>query len=346
MKAITRYKLGKLIKYALLTLAVAWLFTLFSGESVRPYLLAWALLGLWTGVLEEFLFGRKFRSLAVPLQFAGKVLLINMLTGVLMLMAFLFNAEQFLPGLPQGDVPIRMLFVQAAFFKLALRVFVVTSIALLAVQVEELMGGRMLLGILLGRYDRPWYEQRIVLTLDLQASTTLTERLGDHRYFSLLNTTYSLMTDALLRNEAEIHKYVGDEVIFTWPMKVGVRELNCLDLYFDISERIAAHADELKAEFGEVPRFRAAVHGGRVLAVRLGHIKRAIDYSGDVMNTVSRMLGLCKQLDAGLLVSSDLLARMPEARERFHIGPEQVLPVKGRRREVRVHAVHRSKRAD
>ena len=35
--------------------------------------------GLWTGVLEEFLFGRRFRSLAIPLQFLGKAVLVNAL---------------------------------------------------------------------------------------------------------------------------------------------------------------------------------------------------------------------------------------------------------------------------
>ena len=70
--------------------------------------------------------------------------------------------------------------------------------------------------------------------MDLVSSTSIAERMGDVRYFRFLNTIYSLMTDAVLRNEADIHKYVGDEVIFTWPMRVGVRYGNCLDLFFDI----------------------------------------------------------------------------------------------------------------
>lgn len=61
------------------------------------------------------------------------------------------------------------------------------------------------------------------------------------------------MTDAILRNEADVHKYVGDEAIFTWPMRVGIRYENCLDLYFDIMERIKAHENNLKREFGVVP---------------------------------------------------------------------------------------------
>jgi class 3 adenylate cyclase len=59
------------------------------------------------------------------------------------------------------------------------------------------------------------------------------------------------------------------------------------------------------------------------------------------MNSVSRMLGLAKAMKVELLVSAELLERVPTAKERFRIGPENVVPVKGRRREVRVHALER-----
>ncbi|MBL7956090.1 MAG: hypothetical protein JNJ91_13730, partial [Flavobacteriales bacterium] len=142
----------------------------------------------------------------------------------------------------------------------------------------------------------------------------------------------------------DIHKYVGDEVIFTWPMKVGIRYENCLDLFFDIEERIAAHAEALKGEFGVVPSFRAALHGGRVISAQIGHTKRSLELSGDVMNSVSRMLGVAKDMKVDLLISGELLARIPKAKERFSIGPEMVAPVKGRKREVRVHEVGRSRK--
>ncbi len=341
LTAITRYKLRKVLKYAVVTVLVAWVLTLFSGDQVSMLLGAWLLLGLWTGVLEEFFFGRRFRGLAIPLQFIGKVLLVNLLTIVLIAVAFLANSDRMLLLATEEPYKVHEIFVMGQFYKLVLRVVVVTSIAILVVQVEELMGRRMFLGFLLGRYEKPKAEERIVLTMDLVDSTGLAERMGDLRYYRFLNVTYSLMTDAVLRNEADIHKYVGDEVIFTWPMHVGVRYENCLDLYFDIVERIALHADELKAEFGAVPRFRAAVHGGRVISAQVGHIKRAIDLSGDVMNSVSRMLGLAKTMKVDLLVSAELLQRIPKASERFVFGPETTVPVKGRRREVRVHSVER-----
>ncbi len=342
MTSITRYKLRKLLKYALVSLGVVWVLHLFSGQAFPDHMGAWFLLGLWTGVLEEFLFGHRFRSLAVPLQFLGKVLAVNLLTIGLLAVGWAFDLQDELPG---GSTVIGRKLWNSEILRLVVQVVVVTSLAILVVQIEELMGRRMFLGFLLGRYERPEAEERIMLSIDLAGSTALAERLGDLKYFRLLNRTYALMTDAVLRNEAEIHKYVGDEVIFTWPMCDGQRDLNCLDLYFDIEERIRAHAGELESEFGVVPRYRAAVHGGRVISAQIGHIKRAIEFSGDVMNAVSRMLGLCKELNAGLLVSAELLNRLQDVEERFVVGPLQVVPVRGRRRQVNVHAVTRTRKA-
>ena len=345
LTAITRYKLGKLLKYGLVTLGVALVLTLFSGDNVWRFLGAWFLLGIWTGVLEEFLFGRRFRALAIPLQFLGKVLAVNVLTLVFIVIAFAFGREEQLPLAQNAPFSPGEMLLMPQLYRLVLRVVVVTSIAILVVQVEELMGRRLFLGFLLGRYERPVAEERIMLSIDLVGSTALNEKLDDLLYFRFLNMTHSLMTDAVLRNEAEIHKYIGDEIIFTWPMRKGISHLNCLDLYFDIMARIGANEEELMREFGTVPRFRGAVHGGRVITAQTGHIKRTIDFSGDVMNTMSRMLGLCKDLKADLLVSAELLARLPLAKERFVFGEEQVIPVKGKKREVRTHVVRRERLA-
>ena len=341
MTSITRYKLRKLLKYALVTVLVAWVLHLFSGQLVPDFLGAWFLLGLWTGILEEFLFGHRFRSLILPFQLLGKVIAVNMLIIGLLYIGVLLGVQTEVLG---GSAPtghLGQVLWSGQFARLVVQVVVVTSVAILVVQIEELMGRRMFLGSLLGWFERPKAVERVVLTMDLAGSTALAERLGDLRYFRLLNRVYALMTDAVLRNEADIHKYVGDEVIFTWPMRVGVRDQNCLDLYFDIMARIKEHENELVREFGTLPRYRAAVHGGRVITAQIGHIKRSIEFSGDVMNSVSRMLGLCKELDAGLLASAELLNRIPQVEERFRTGPLQVVPVKGRRREVNVHRIDR-----
>ena len=110
-----------------------------------------------------------------------------------------------------------------------------------------------------------------------------------------------------------------------------------MDLFFDITQRIKEHENDMLREYGVVPEYRAALHGGRVISAQVGHIKRTVDLSGDVMNSVSRMLGLAKNMKVDFLVSAELLARKTAVGERFAVGPKHIVPVNGKRREVRVH---------
>lgn len=341
VSAITRYKLRKLVKYALVTAVVGAVLMLFGSLKGGLLLWAWALLGIWTGVLEEFFFGRRFRSLAVPLQFIGKALAVNLFTVALLGIAWLASRGFTIPL--AGILPLSLVevIVAVGIYRFALQVVVITSIAILVVQVEEFMGRRFFMGFLLGWYDKPREDVRVVLSMDLVGSSALNERLGDMRYFRFLKATHSLMTDAVLRHEAEIHKYVGDEVIFTWKMRAGLHNANCLELFFDIQKRLEAHRPRLMREFGAAPQFRGGLHGGRVIVAQVGHIKRAIDFSGDVMNTTSRVQSMAKNLKADLMVTQELLDRMPEVMDRYAFGPPVPLRVKGGNRLMTVRTVNR-----
>jgi adenylate cyclase len=343
ISAITRYKLRKLLKYALVTATVGAVLTLFGGTMNGPILLGWIFLGTWTGILEEFLFGRRFRSLAVPLQFIGKALAVNLFTIALIGIALLASRGHSFPFVRGVWQPFGEVVDAIGTYRFALQVVVITSVAILVVQVEEFMGRRFFMGFLLGWYDKPREAERVVLSIDLVGSSALNERLGDMLYFRFLNTTHSLMTDAVLRHDAEIHKYVGDEVIFTWNMRTGIHHHNCLQLFFDIRERLEMHRQEMMREFGVAPEFRGGLHGGRVITAQVGHIKRAIDLSGDVMNTVSRVQSMGKNMKADLMITQDLLDRMPDADAYFDLGEPVHLRVKGGKRQMTIRSVERKK---
>lgn len=339
ISAITRYKLRKLLKYALVTGTVGTVLSLFGGTLDWNLFLGWVFLGTWTGILEEFLFGRRFRALAIPLQFIGKALAVNLFTIALLAVAILAGSGYSVTN--GGRMPFAEMASSIGIYRFALQVVVVTSVAILVVQVEEFMGRRFFLGFLLGWYDKPREAERVVLSIDLVGSSALNERLGDLFYFRFLNTTLSLMTDAVLRHDAEIHKYVGDEVIFTWTMRSGTHRYNCLGLFFDIKERLEAHRHQMMREFGVAPEFRGGLHGGRVITAQVGHIKRAIDLSGDVMNTTSRVESMAKNQKADLMITQDLLDRMPGAEEHYEFGEPVLLRVKGGKRQMTIREVKR-----
>ena len=67
--------------------------------------------------------------------------------------------------------------------------------------------------------------------------------------------------------------------------------------------------------YGYQPKFKAALHAGLVLAAEIGHIKKEIIYSGDVLNATARMESLCNEYGADILVSKSLFNLLDKKHE-------------------------------
>ncbi|HMC97991.1 MAG TPA: adenylate/guanylate cyclase domain-containing protein, partial [Flavobacteriales bacterium] len=217
---------------------------------------------------------------------------------------------------------------------------IITAGVMLFMAMERMVGTRTFRRFVTGRYVHPKRERIIVMFMDLADSTSWTEKLGDERYHAMLNETFERMSAPVLRSEAEILKYIGDEVIFTWSVPRGSRNGRCLDLYFDFHEAIERAAAHYHRSYGMVPRFRAGIHCGEVITSQVGTIKRTIDHSGDAMNTCARLVGAAKTLNTGMVASEDLLAAVPAA-GRFELGPPTAVELRGKDRSVTVRSVQR-----
>ena len=60
-------------------------------------------------------------------------------------------------------------------------------------------------------------------------------------------------------------------------------------------------------KYGIVPEFKVGIHIGDVTAGEIGIIKKDITFSGDVLNTASRIQELCNTYNVDILVSDELL---------------------------------------
>ena len=72
-----------------------------------------------------------------------------------------------------------------------------------------------------------------------------------------------------------------------------------------------AEVGELKKEkylkkYGVYPQFKAAMHAGSVSVTWIGTIKKEVAYHGDVLNTASRIQGVCNKYNKFLLISDEL----------------------------------------
>ena len=159
--------------------------------------------------------------------------------------------------------------------------------------------------------------------LDMKSSTTLAETLGSQKSFSLLNTFFRDISEPILEREAEIYQYVGDEVVLTWPVEIGFRDANCIQVFFDILAEIEGRREYYEAKFGLVPAFKAGLHFGDVITAEIGDLKKEIVYNGDVLNTTARIESMCNEYDQQLIASEELVSHLelPNFIEAKSLGP-------------------------
>lgn len=162
--------------------------------------------------------------------------------------------------------------------------------------------------LLLGRYFHPRTEERIFMFLDIRSSTTVAEKIGDRQYFNFIHDFINDATEPILYARGEIYQYIGDEIVVSWKMKNGLEEANCIHCFFAIQIAIQEAKETYLEKYGVIPDFKAGLHFGSVISGEIGTVKKEIAFSGDVLNTASRIQGECNKHQLDLLLSDDLLA--------------------------------------
>jgi len=194
-----------------------------------------------------------------------------------------------------------------AGWSLYLYILVIAAVTLTIIQIAQIIGPRILGNMLIGRYHNPVEEHRIFLFIDLIDSTALARQLGDLGVQRLLTRFFFDMGQPVADHGGEIHAYVGDEAIITWPFAAGASKARCVRCFFAVQDVLEANAATYETLFGVRPRIRAGLHGGPVIVSECGDTKKSIVYFGDTMNTSARLEGEAKRLKRDLVVSADLL---------------------------------------
>jgi adenylate cyclase len=186
--------------------------------------------------------------------------------------------------------------------------FVATIISI--VQTLRRIIGPGLLPLLAGRYRHPQEEERAVLFLDVRDSTPIAEQLGNKRFVQFLDEVIFTATEPIMEAGGEIYKYVGDEIIATWPMRGHSIDPRCLRCAFSVIEAVEARRSRFERKYGVVPRFRIGLHAGPLVVSELGDAKREIVLVGDVMNTTARITDFCRDSAHSYLASSSVMSRL------------------------------------
>lgn len=215
----------------------------------------------------------------------------------------------------------------------------ITFISIAALLINDKYGPGVLKDFLLGKYFHPTREERIFMFLDLRNSTQIAEKLGEAAYFNFLKDLFKDSTIPIINSRGEIYQYVGDEIVVTWKMDRGLKNANCVRCFFDIQEAIRKRNKYYQKTYGYQPEFKAGFHYGHVMTGEIGVVKRDIIFSGDVLNTASRIQGKCNDFGVNILLSKYLIDKLslpPNTLQPAKIGE---LQLRGKQKYVALYTI-------
>ncbi len=290
--------------------------------------------------LIEFLFDKYVsKHLAIGIIFIQKSIIY--LFGLIVSITFISKkVEKFGDiDLPNDEVGWWM---TSKIFWLLVIYFTICSLIFSFIKIaNEKFGKGVFLKLLIGRYKRPMEEERIFMFLDLQASTMIAEQLGHYKYSELIQDCFYDLNLTTPKYNAEIYQYVGDEAVLSWPYEKGLTNNNCVALYYDFQQRLSKKENTYLKKYGLLPKFKAGIHGGKLIVTEVGTIKKEIAYHGDVINTTARIQGECNKYGEWLLVSEILLKDL-NLSEQFKTATLGNITLKGKEEKVTLYAINRS----
>lgn len=170
-------------------------------------------------------------------------------------------------------------------------------------EMAQLLGPGVLGDLMRGRYHQPRRENRLFVFFDMRSSTAIAERIGDIAFHRLLNRFFIDLTEAVLPHRGTVHKYVGDEMIVTWPLD-GAQASQAFAAVVTARARLRAQQEAYLQDFGVAPDFRAVLHAGPVVTGEMGEVKREIVFLGDTINTTAKIEQLAKTLPEHAVIAS------------------------------------------
>ncbi|TMU56993.1 adenylate/guanylate cyclase domain-containing protein [Flagellimonas algicola] len=217
--------------------------------------------------------------------------------------------------------------------------------AMLFAELASYLGPNVFLNFLFGKYHTPKQETRIFMFMDMRSSTTIAEKIGHTKYFELLKDCYADMGNAILETSGEIYQYVGDEIVVTWPEKVGLYRNNWAECFFRITRLFETRNGYYSNKYGSVPFFKAGFHLGLVTTGEIGTLKKEIIYTGDVLNTTARIQAECNTYGKSNLVSEQLIQKM-NSKDSLQFTKIAKLHLRGKKELVQLYTLDQSSKTN
>lgn len=331
-------------RYGLIAVFVLVLLNIYTWDDPKWFFYVFVFLfGATIGFVHIIFAGKRLSGLPLPILFIVEFIIINFFTFDFLLLYFYITDG---PEIWSNWEAIKEVITGDFYRSLIMDVLVTSSVVLFYIKIEELLGDRLFAKYLMGNYAKPKKEIRIFMFIDMKDSTTIAEQLNDYQFYEFVNECFRLMSKDILKTHAQILKYIGDEIIFTWKPKEGLKKSNCLRLFFAFEKSLEKKKADFEKKYGMYPEFKAGLHIGEVISAQIGDIKKSIDFSGDVINTAARIQSVCNRYDANLLISKELYQQLPSEKAKyFQFEDLGKVELKGKEAPVNLYNVTKRKKS-
>ena len=205
--------------------------------------------------------------------------------------------------------------------------------------ISDKFGTGVFKSMITGKYFQPQREERVFMFLDLRSSTAIAEKLGEVQYFKFLNDAFRFATSGIISSQGQIYQYVGDEIVISWPLDKGIEKANCITCFIHIQKSMEEKQEYFLQQYGVAPQFKAGLHYGHVMAGEMGVLKRDIVFSGDVLNTASRIQSKCNELGVNILMSKVLIDKVKAKISNFAFKSVGKLHLKGKAMDMSLYTI-------
>jgi adenylate cyclase len=208
-------------------------------------------------------------------------------------------------------------------------------------QISRKLGHGVMTSFITGRYYHPVVVNKIFMFINMPNSESIISKIGRMKFHSLINDIVYDITLPIISNHGIIYQYVEDEMVITWKLKEGIKNARAVRCFFDIKNTIHQQSEKYKEKYGVTLSIKAALHCGKVVKGEIGFIKSEIVYHGDVINTTSRILDACNNVENEILISAQLLSRLdlPKDFKQTECG---AMKLKGKERPIRLYTIKKS----
>lgn len=174
-------------------------------------------------------------------------------------------------------------------------------------QMVKKLGQGVFINFITGKYVNPAIENKIIMFINIRDNDHIIKKLGRLRFHSFLNEFIVDITESIISYKGKIYEYVDDQVIVIWNPKDGLNNANCIRAFFEAKYHLHEQKEKYFRKFGIFPKINVVLHRGDLVHGELGYAKSNIVYSGDAMNTTSRVLEACNEQEREILLTGELM---------------------------------------